>query len=174
MSDALITALLTNPATYQMANPTTTPDDYKLLLESIRRMPERPMGQVRIQENAPEINGSVNANETPDPATGQYTLNGPPEIFISRLGQSYASKDPGRIAGTLHHENTHLKGGTEAEAREAQRKFVADSMKSGQMVKDKGYLRQLSNAATLFAGSKRRVIRNADMEQALLLQALKK
>jgi hypothetical protein len=178
MSDALTSFLMTNPAVYQAANPTTTPQDYQLLLDAIRRMPERPQGQVRIRENDPGINGTVNTNDQLAIETGRVVLKGPPEIFISRQGPNYKSKDPWRIAGTLHHENRHLQGETEAEARESQRQFIADAMASGQMKKNKGYLKDVTEAAATFKGidksNGKRLTRDVDMERDLLLQALRK
>jgi hypothetical protein len=174
MSDALINALLTSPMTYQAANPTTTPEDYRLLVEAIHRMPERPEGQVRIRENDPGINGAINTNDELAIKTGRIVLKGPPEIYISRRGPNFKSKDPWRIAGTLHHENRHLQGESEAEARESQRKFIADAMEGGQMKKDKKYLKQVTDAAAQFSTLGHRLTRDVDMEREMLLQALRK
>lgn len=176
--DVLIPSMVASPLTYQEANPTTTPGDYKMLLEAIRRMPERPQGQVRILENDRGINGRVNTNDRKAIDTGRIELTGPPEIFISRKGPNFQSKDPWRIAGTLYHENQHLQGASEAEAHERQRQFIADAMASGQMKKNNAYLADVTKGAEISAAadgkSNRRLERDVDMERDLLLQALRR
>lgn len=120
LSDALASFLATSPSTYQALNPETTPEDYARLRDAIRQLPETPKGLVRLSDQMPlkrqTVNGAVFFNEDGTPK---------PDIWIYRQGDSYRSKDPVRLAGTIWHENAHITHGPdEIQARQRQLEFL--------------------------------------------------
>jgi hypothetical protein len=125
--------LIANPAFYQAANPSTTPEDYDLIRRAVALLPESP--------------SVVRLHDAPKPIASGQVKFGVPEIRLFRHGKVYKTHDPMKIAGTLLHEQTHLnetgQRNTEAEyevsAREKQLQFLKDAMRRGEF-SDKGYV----------------------------------
>lgn len=115
--EKLIASLLFWPG-YQVANPTTTPKDVALIRQALDMLPEHPRGLVRIMEDAPDLQGMVK-------------YDAPEDIWVSREGTHYRSEDPWKIAGTIWHENTHLKGANEPAAQRAQLEFLQSTKPRG-------------------------------------------
>ena len=127
-------------AAYYAANPTTSSKDIQIIRRAIAAMPEPLVGAVRMLENNPHVNARVDTipgTFEPDPKS-KY-------IWISRKGDAFRSKDPYRIAGTLLHENEHLKGADEITARERQLEFLKAAIAAGQTKQDRRYMRTLED-----------------------------
>lgn len=142
MNDALLHALAA--AGYQAANPTTTPSDVKAVRAAFDLMPQRTVGMVRMLERRPEVNAEVD----PDPADNT--------IWLSRLGESFHSRNPYKLAGTLLHEDNHLRGGSEAEARRAQFNFLNDAIARKKMKNEREYMERLAKRLATFEDLERK------------------
>lgn len=136
MDKALLHAMAM--AAYQVANPTTTPADVQTVKAARELMPQQTVGLVRMLENRPEVNAEV------DPSPSDNT------IWLSRLGESFKSGNPYKLAGTLLHEDNHLRGGSEAEARRTQLDFLKDAIAQKKMKNEREYIERLQRRLATF------------------------
>lgn len=105
---------------YQVVNPTTTPTDVQRLSQAVALTPGID-GVVRILEKRPDINGKMLDDGAGHPIDR--------DLWISREGPHYKSKNPHLIASTVVHENAHLQGANESGAREKQLAFLDTALK---------------------------------------------
>lgn len=113
---------------YMVGNRTTKPEDVAYIRAALAQLPEHPSRVVRIMERVDSVNGMVKTN--PD---GSLVDDG--SLWVTRKGESYKSKDPLKLAGTILHESRHTQGADEVAAREAQLQFLRDKKSDPKYVK---------------------------------------
>ena len=111
------------PAAYQTANPSTTPEDVRLIQQAVKQLPQAPPGLVRLDETP--FNKSLKRD------AWTHKERNPGEIWVMRNGKRFRTQDPTNIGALILHEGEHLKGAGEVDARQRELEFLRQAIAGG-------------------------------------------